>query len=109
MVRLRLRRFPGHGRQCAYWNGLSDAGRPEQRFRRGLPADHDSERDLAEWTEREVFASNGRMEVESEDEDGLALVATYSNDTWGAMRTVWRFTVEGGKVVRFETGQAPAE
>lgn len=72
-------------------------------------SDDGSERDLGEWTEREVFSSNGRMVVESEDEDGLALVATYSNDTWGAMRTVWRFTVVDGKVARFETGQAPAE
>ncbi|MFF2780074.1 nuclear transport factor 2 family protein [Streptomyces sp. NPDC058052] len=72
-------------------------------------SDDGSERDLREWTEREVFSSRGRMEVESEEEDGLALVATYSNDTWGAMRTAWRFTVEGGKVSRFETGQAPAE
>ncbi|MFD5768156.1 nuclear transport factor 2 family protein [Streptomyces sp. NPDC127049] len=72
-------------------------------------SDDGSERDLREWTEREVFASHGRMEVESEGEAGLALVATYSNDTWGAMRTAWRFTVEGGKVSRFETGQAPAE
>ncbi|MEU2544669.1 nuclear transport factor 2 family protein [Streptomyces roseolus] len=72
-------------------------------------ADDGSERDLREWTEREVFSSNGRMVVESEDEDGLFLVATYSNDAWGAMRTAWRFTVEGGKVARFETGQVPVE
>ncbi|MEU9857579.1 nuclear transport factor 2 family protein [Streptomyces sp. NPDC047974] len=72
-------------------------------------SDDGSERNLREWTEREVFSSNGRMEVESEEEDGLALAATYSNDTWGAMRTVWRFTVADGKVARFETGQAPAE
>ncbi|MEU2503647.1 nuclear transport factor 2 family protein [Streptomyces sp. NPDC007863] len=72
-------------------------------------SDDGSERNLREWTEREVFSSNGRMEVESEEEGGLALAATYSNDTWGAMRTVWRFTVEDGKVARFETGQAPVE
>ncbi|MFC9735200.1 nuclear transport factor 2 family protein [Streptomyces roseolus] len=72
-------------------------------------ADDGSERDLREWTEREVFSSNGRMVVESEDEDGLSLVATYRNDTWGAMRTAWRFTVEDGKVTRFETGQVPVE
>ncbi|MFD6074025.1 nuclear transport factor 2 family protein [Streptomyces hydrogenans] len=72
-------------------------------------SDDGSERDLREWTEREVFASHGRMVVESEDDGGLVLVATYSNDTWGAMRTDWRFTVEGGKVTRFETGQAAAE
>ncbi|GGY79420.1 nuclear transport factor 2-like protein [Streptomyces omiyaensis] len=71
-------------------------------------SDDGSERDLREWTEREVFSSRGRMAVESEDEGGVALVATYTNDTWGSMRTAWRFTVEGGKVARFETGQAPA-
>lgn len=72
-------------------------------------SDDGSERDLREWTEREVFSSRGRMVVESEEEGGLALVATYTNDTWGSMRTAWRFTVEDGKVARFETGQAPVE
>ena len=38
-----------------------------------------SERDLAEWTEREIFSSDGHMEVESESGDGLSLVANYSN------------------------------
>jgi hypothetical protein len=33
-------------------------------------------------------------------------VARYRNDTWGEMRTRWRFTVEDGKVARFDTGQA---
>jgi hypothetical protein len=28
------------------------------------------------------------------------------SDTWGEMRTRWAFTVTGGKVSRFETGQA---
>jgi hypothetical protein len=27
-------------------------------------------------------------------------------DAWGEMRTRWAFTVTGGKVSRFETGQA---
>ncbi|MER8047098.1 nuclear transport factor 2 family protein [Streptomyces sp. NPDC094032] len=69
-------------------------------------SDDGSDRDLADWTEREVFSSGGRMEVEAEAEGGRVLVATYVNDTWGAMRTAWRFTVDGGKVSRFETGQA---
>ncbi|MFG2328220.1 nuclear transport factor 2 family protein [Streptomyces sp. NPDC048604] len=69
-------------------------------------ADDGSERDLGEWTEREVFSSAGHMDVEAESDDGRELVATYRNDTWGAMRTAWRFTVDGGKVSRFETGQA---
>ncbi|MFF5972377.1 nuclear transport factor 2 family protein [Streptomyces sp. NPDC012769] len=72
-------------------------------------ADDGSDRNVREWLDREVFSSNGHMEVEDETDGGLGLVATYRNDTWGAMRTAWRFTVEGGKVTRFETGQAPAD
>ncbi|MFD5327613.1 nuclear transport factor 2 family protein [Streptomyces sp. NPDC127092] len=71
--------------------------------------DDGSERNLQEWTEREVFSSNGRMEVEDETDGGRTLVATYTNDTWGSMRTTWRFTVSGDRISRFETGQAPAD
>jgi hypothetical protein len=35
-----------------------------------------------------------------------ALIAAYRNDTWGEMRTTWAFTITGGKISRFETGQA---
>ncbi len=69
-------------------------------------SDDGSERDLAEWTEREIFASNAHMEVESESVDGLSLVANYSNSTWGQMRTRWRFELSGDRITRFETGQA---
>ncbi|MFC8290782.1 nuclear transport factor 2 family protein [Streptomyces sp. NPDC057242] len=69
-------------------------------------SDDGSERDLDEWTEKEVFSSRGHMEIESQKADGRDLVARYRNDTWGEMRTRWRFTVEDGKVARFETGQA---
>jgi hypothetical protein len=69
-------------------------------------SDDGSERDLAEWTEREIFSSNGHMEVESESADGLSLVAKYSNSTWGEMRTRWRFELSGDQISRFETGQA---
>ncbi|MEU8621942.1 nuclear transport factor 2 family protein [Streptomyces sp. NPDC048623] len=69
-------------------------------------SDDGTERNLRDWTEREIFSSNGRMEVEDESDGGRTLVATYTNDTWGSMRTAWRITVEGGKVARFETGQA---
>ncbi|MFJ2782923.1 nuclear transport factor 2 family protein [Streptomyces sp. NPDC093249] len=69
-------------------------------------SDDGSDRDLAEWTEREVFSSGGHMEIESEADGGLELVALYRNDTWGEMRTSWRFTVTDGAVARFETGQA---
>jgi len=69
-------------------------------------SDDGSDRDLAEWTEREIFSSSGQMEVESQTPDGLGLVALFRNDTWGEMRTAWRFTLDAGKVGRFETGQA---
>ena len=69
-------------------------------------SDDGTERDLREWTEREIFSSNGHMEVESEDEDGLSLVARYSNSTWGEMRTRWSFELAGDQIARFETGQA---
>ncbi|MFI0978514.1 nuclear transport factor 2 family protein [Streptomyces sp. NPDC021093] len=69
-------------------------------------SDDGSDRDLAEWTDREMFSSGGHMDVESESDGGLGLVVDYRNDTWGSMRTAWRFVVDGGKVSRFETGQA---
>lgn len=69
-------------------------------------SDDGSERDVADWTEREIFSSGGQMDVESQTDDGLALVANYRNDTWGAMRTAWRFTVAGDRISHFETGQA---
>lgn len=69
-------------------------------------SDDGSDRDLAEWTEREIFSSSGHLAVDSQSPDGLALVADYRNDTWGEMRTAWRFTVTGNRVSRFETGQA---
>ncbi|MFE1547236.1 nuclear transport factor 2 family protein [Streptomyces sp. NPDC058718] len=69
-------------------------------------SDDGSDRNLQEWLDREVFGSRGHMDIESEADGGRALVADYRNDTWGAMRTKWAFTVEGGKISRFETGQA---
>ncbi|MBO0657163.1 nuclear transport factor 2 family protein [Streptomyces triculaminicus] len=69
-------------------------------------SDDGSDRDLRHWTSKEVFSSNGYMDIESESDDGLSLVAEYRNDTWGAMRTKWKFTVSDGKVSRFDTGQA---
>jgi len=44
--------------------------------------------------------------VESESDEGRLLVVNYTNSTYGAMRTAWKFVVDGGKVSRFETGQA---
>jgi hypothetical protein len=69
-------------------------------------SDDDSERDLEEWVDREIFSSDGRMEVESQSDDGRSLIVNYTNSTYGTMRTVWNFSVEGDKVSRFETGQA---
>lgn len=69
-------------------------------------SDDGSDRDLAQWTEAEIFTANGRMDVESESDGGRSLVARFSNDRWGAMRTAWRFDITDGKVSRFETGQA---
>ena len=69
-------------------------------------SDDGTERDLEEWVNREIFSSNGRMEVESQSDDGRSLVVNYSNSTWGAMRTTWRFAIEGDRISRFETGQA---
>ncbi|MFI6944153.1 nuclear transport factor 2 family protein [Streptomyces sp. NPDC050418] len=69
-------------------------------------SDDGTERDLRAWIGSEAFGSNGRMDVESVADGGTSLIATYTNDRWGAMRTAWRFTVADGKVSRFETGQA---
>ena len=69
-------------------------------------SDDGSERDLEEWIDREIFSSDGRMEVESQSDDGRSLIVNYTNSTYGTMRTAWKFIVEGDKVARFETGQA---
>src|SRR2546423_2525232 len=69
-------------------------------------SDDGSERNLGEWVDREIFTSDGRMEVESQSDDGRSLIVNYTNSTWGAMRTAWKFVIEGDKVSRFETGQA---
>lgn len=69
-------------------------------------SDDGSDRDLTEWVDREIFSADGRMEVESQSDDGRSLVVNYTNSTYGTMRTDWKFTVEGDKVARFETGQA---
>ncbi|MEV5486982.1 nuclear transport factor 2 family protein [Streptomyces bobili] len=70
-------------------------------------ADDGSDRDLAEWIDREIFSSHGHLEVDRESNGGRAFLARYSNDTWGEMRTRWSFVVEDdGRISRFETGQA---
>ncbi|MEU7144661.1 nuclear transport factor 2 family protein [Nocardia sp. NPDC046473] len=69
-------------------------------------SDDGSDEDLDQWAEKEIFSANGHMEIESEADDGHSLIANFHNDTWGDMRTKWRFTVDGGQVARFDTGQA---
>ncbi|MEV4238673.1 MULTISPECIES: nuclear transport factor 2 family protein [unclassified Nocardia] len=69
-------------------------------------SDDGVERNLVQWTDSEIFGSNGRMNVESVGDNGTELVADYTNSRWGSMRTAWRFIVHDGKISRFETGQA---
>lgn len=69
-------------------------------------SDDGTERNLTEWVDHEIFDANGHMDVESVTDDGRSLIANYRNDTYGAMRTSWRFVVTEGRISRFETGQA---
>ncbi len=69
-------------------------------------SDDGSDRDLHEWIDKEIFDSGGHMDVVSESDGGRSLLVNYRNDTWGEMRTAWRFTVRGDRISRFETGQA---
>jgi len=69
-------------------------------------SDDGSARDLTEWVDRELFGADGRMEVESQSDDGRSLIVNVTNSTYGTMRTHWEFTVEGERIARFETGQA---
>jgi hypothetical protein len=72
-------------------------------------SDDGTERDLEDWTEREIFSSQGHLDtdsLESVADGGRSFVTTYSNATWGGMRTRWHFVVRDGKIARFETGQA---
>ncbi|MEU6861806.1 nuclear transport factor 2 family protein [Streptomyces sp. NPDC046876] len=69
-------------------------------------SDDGSDRDLQEWIDREIFDSGGHMDVVSESDGGHTLLVNYRNDTWGEMRTSWRFTVKNDRISRFETGQA---
>jgi len=69
-------------------------------------SDDGTERDLEQWVDREILSSNGRMKVESESDAGRGLVVNYTNSTYGAMRTFWKFGIDGDRVSRFETGQA---
>lgn len=63
-------------------------------------------RELAAWIDAEIFTVHGHLTVEREEEQGLRIYATYGNDTWGEMSTVWRFQLSGDKITRIDTGQA---
>jgi hypothetical protein len=69
-------------------------------------SDDGTDRDLAGWADREIFTVHGYLDVVAARDGGRSLIAAYRNDTWGEMRTTWAFTVTGGKISRFETGQA---
>jgi hypothetical protein len=69
-------------------------------------SDDGTDRNPAEWAEREIFTVHGHLDVIAAEDDGRSLTAAYRNDTWGEMRTRWAFTVTGGTISRFETGQA---
>jgi hypothetical protein len=70
-------------------------------------SDDGSDRDLDTWLDREMFSTHGRITIESvTSSDGRSLIAEVTNDTWGAMRTTWKFFVDNDKIIRFETGQA---
>jgi hypothetical protein len=71
-------------------------------------SDDGRDRDLTQWADRELFSGPGRMEVESATDGGRSLIAANTNQTYGTMRTFWRFTLRDGQISRFETGQAPA-
>ncbi|WP_326955382.1 hypothetical protein [Amycolatopsis sp. NBC_01286] len=45
-------------------------------------SDDGTERDLGDWTEREIFSSDGHLTVEKAQDDGRSFVASYSNATW---------------------------
>jgi hypothetical protein len=69
-------------------------------------SDDGTERDFQDWIDREIFSSNGRMDVETQSHDGRSLIARYRNDTYGQMRTSWTFAVVDDRVTRMECGQA---
>lgn len=69
-------------------------------------SDDGTERNLTEWVDKEIFTVDGHLEVESATDEGRSLIAQYRNNTWGVMRTRWKFTVTDDKISRIEAGQA---
>jgi hypothetical protein len=68
-------------------------------------SDDGTDRDLADWADREIFSANGQLEVVSATGGGRSMIAAYRNDTWGEMRTRWAFT---GLRTRARRGDWPA-
>jgi hypothetical protein len=56
---------------------------------------------LVEWADREIFRAHGRLNVESEDRDGLELTGRFESDQWD-MLTVWRFEVINERIQRLD-------
>jgi hypothetical protein len=69
-------------------------------------SDDGTDRAVAGWADREIFSTAGHLDVIEARDGGRSLIAGYRNSRWGEMRTRWAFTVTGGRVSRFETGQA---
>src|SRR6266516_7038138 len=46
-------------------------------------SDDGTDRDLAEWAQREIFSSHGHLHVISAHDGGRSLIAAYRHDTWG--------------------------
>jgi len=69
-------------------------------------SDDGTDQDVGGWADREIFSTAGHLDVIEARDEGRSLIAGYRNSRWGEMRTRWAFTVTGGQVSRFETGQA---
>jgi len=69
-------------------------------------SDDGQDRDLRSWADQEIFSTRGHMDVVSVQDGGRSLIADYRNERWGQMRTRWAFTITGGKISRYQTGQA---
>ncbi|MFC4376385.1 nuclear transport factor 2 family protein [Nocardia halotolerans] len=69
-------------------------------------SDNGVEHNIAPWADAEIFSSNGHLEVDTVEQDGLAFAADFTNSRGGSLPTTWRFVVDNGLISRFETGQA---
>jgi len=58
--------------------------------------------ELTEEVVRKFAETVNAGEVESQAGDGRSLIVNYTNSTWGSIRTLWKFIVEGDRLARFE-------